>query len=51
MNKEDTNYIGFGLILGVAIGFSFGLIINSMNSPIFAGIGIISGSIIKYKKN
>lgn len=54
-NKDYAKYVGFGLILWVAIGFSLGLIFSTpSNAPIFssfgAGIGIIFGSIIgRYK--
>ncbi len=49
--KEFTKYVGFGLILGVCIGFGFGMIIiGSIYAPIFAGvgagIGLVMGSII-----
>ncbi len=51
----SAKYVGFGLILGVAIGFGFGLIItNPTYAPVFAGagagIGIVIGSIIGHYK-
>lgn len=53
--KEYTQYVGIGLIFGVAIGYGFGLIINGyLQAPIYsgigAGIGIVFGSIIGHIK-
>jgi len=53
--KEYSKFVGFGLILGVAIWFGLGLIISTPNyAPIFAGagagIGIVLGSIIGHFK-
>jgi len=55
MKKEQTKYVGFGLILGVAIGFGFGLIITTPTyAPVFggfgAGLGIVFGAMVSYSK-
>jgi hypothetical protein len=45
--KEYSKYIGLGLIFGVAIGFSLGLIISTPdNAPLFGGIGAGIGIVL-----
>ena len=53
--KEYSKYVGFGMIIGVAIGYGFGLIIlGPVYASVFggfgAGIGIVMGSIIGHSK-
>jgi hypothetical protein len=53
--KEYSKWVGFGLIMGVAIGYGFGLIVSGpLYAPMFgavgAGVGIVIGSIIGHTK-
>ena len=59
MNEKQkeayTKYVGFGLIMGVAVGFGFGLVVSGpIHAPMFAaagaGIGIVTGSAIGHHK-
>lgn len=52
-NNNNNKLVGFGLILGVAIGYSFGNITNSsptIYAGIGAGLGIVFGAIITQSK-
>lgn len=53
--KEYTKAIGIDLILGVAVGYSLGLIFSGASlAPVYAGvgagIGIITGAMTGYIK-
>ncbi|TVQ28844.1 MAG: hypothetical protein EA382_01110 [Spirochaetaceae bacterium] len=59
MNKKQreayAKYVGFALIMGVAAGFAFGLVVSDpVNAPVFAGagagLGIVLGSAIGHHR-
>ena len=53
MNEKYTPIVGIFLILGVAIGYSLGLILKGnagMYGAMGAGLGIVLGSIIGHYK-
>jgi hypothetical protein len=48
MNKSNINWVGMGLILGVGIGATLGIIYSNMAlfAAFGAGVGIVIGAII-----
>jgi len=52
MQKENTKWVGFGLIIGVGIGTCLGVIYNNaLFSAFGAGLGIVFGSMIAFSKS
>lgn len=53
--KEYSKWVGFGLIMGVALGYGAGLILSGIIyapvwSAVGAGFGIVLGSIVGHTK-